>query len=97
MGNICGKESDAFAQPGRRLGVAPETPATVAVPASATAKAPKVGGPPRRLGGDNSNSSGGTPGSSPEEARRKAALAAEVSLTPLGLKCHYRGRACEAS
>ncbi|KAK0656109.1 hypothetical protein B0T16DRAFT_451720 [Cercophora newfieldiana] len=75
MGNICGKESDAFAQPGRRLGTTPETPASVPVPASATSPKAKVGGPPRRLGGD---SSADTSGSSPDEARRKAALAAEA-------------------
>ena len=71
MGNICGKESDAFSQPGRPLGTTPATPATAAVPASAT-KAAKVGGPPRRLGGESN---------APEyadDARSRAAAAAEV-------------------
>ncbi|KAK5655000.1 hypothetical protein OQA88_6759 [Cercophora sp. LCS_1] len=74
MGNICGKESDAFAQPGRRLGSAPVTPSTAPVPASATSKPSKVGGPPRTLGGAGGQASS----SSPDEARRRAAEAAEA-------------------
>ncbi|KAK3372504.1 hypothetical protein B0H63DRAFT_485040 [Podospora didyma] len=74
MGNLCGKESDPFAQPGRRLDSA-VTPAissgSIGVPASTAAayrtkrSSPKVGGPARTLGGGGSSSS--TP-SSPNTA-----------------------------
>jgi len=81
MGNICGKESDPFSKPGRRLDSAPTPAASASVPASVSAAGPKpakgVGGPPRRLGGSSSDQGGG--GGSADEARRKAALAAEVS------------------
>lgn len=80
MGNICGKESDPFSKPGRRLDSAPTPATSAAVPASASAgpkPAKVVGGPPRRLGGSSSDQGGG--GGNADEARRNAALAAEVS------------------
>ncbi|KAK1757645.1 hypothetical protein QBC47DRAFT_376601 [Echria macrotheca] len=70
MGNICGKESSAFAQPGRVLGTTPVQPTSAPIPKKV------VGGPPRRLG-TNTSSSATTP-ESQEDARRKAAQAAEA-------------------
>ncbi|KAI0555370.1 hypothetical protein F4679DRAFT_578754 [Xylaria curta] len=68
MGNICGKsESEAFSQPGRVLGCAPEQPQRASIPAH-------VGGPPRTLGGGGSPSAQGDA----DDARRRAAEAAEA-------------------
>ncbi|KAI1733742.1 hypothetical protein F4680DRAFT_454648 [Xylaria scruposa] len=75
MGNICGKsESEAFSQPGRVLGSAPEQPQRASIPAH-------VGGPPRTLGGGlgggGSPSAQGNSGDA-DDARRRAAEAAEA-------------------
>lgn len=72
MGNICGKQDDPFAQPGRRVGESanPQNNSkTVPVPK-------KVGGPGRTLG--NGPQEAGSASAGPDEARRKAAEAAEV-------------------
>lgn len=82
MGNICGKEADAFSQPGRRLDEAPAVRTSAAVPASASASVPvkattpKVGGPARTLGGSGAGGGGG--GGDVDDARRRAAAAAEA-------------------
>ncbi|KXX83025.1 hypothetical protein MMYC01_200524 [Madurella mycetomatis] len=78
MGNLCSSESDPFSQPGRRLGSTPAAPASVSVPASASAsrKPPRVGGPPRTLGGGSG--AGSASSQDPSDARRKAAEAAEA-------------------
>ena len=72
MGNICGKQDDPYAQPGRRVGSAPAQSSsnnkTVPVPK-------KVGGPGRTLGGTSQDSSA----AGADDARRRAAEAAEVS------------------
>ncbi|KAK0392618.1 hypothetical protein NLU13_2113 [Sarocladium strictum] len=75
MGNICGKQDDPFAQPGRRVGTSPSSNAqgssnnkTVPVPKK------KVGGPGRTLGGSSQEASS----ASADDARRRAAEAAEA-------------------
>ncbi len=79
MGALCSKESDAFAQPGRRLGEAPAQASSAAVPASAKPAPKVVGGPPRTLGGSGGEASSG--GDAAADARRRAAAAAEVSFS----------------
>jgi hypothetical protein len=78
MGNLCGKESpssDPFSQPGRTLSSAPPPKITPSVP-----NPQKVGGPPQSLGGSGSAApSGSTRSAEQEDARRRAAMAAEVS------------------
>ncbi|KAK4192696.1 hypothetical protein QBC35DRAFT_199868 [Podospora australis] len=82
MGNLCGKESDPFSEPGRRLDSAsapPRQPTTASVPSQRQQKqqTPKVGGPPRTLGGGGGSSPSS---SSQDDARKKAAEAAEARL-----------------
>ncbi|KAM7222326.1 hypothetical protein V8F06_002353 [Rhypophila decipiens] len=81
MGNLCGKESDHFATPGRRLDATPAQPKTASVPTGASRPSqppPKVGGPPRTLGGSGGGGGGaGSSSSAADDARRKAAEAAE--------------------
>ncbi|KXJ95788.1 hypothetical protein Micbo1qcDRAFT_192710 [Microdochium bolleyi] len=84
MGNLCSKsDGDNFSQPGRALGTAPEQPARVAVPASASRT---VGGPPRTLGGGGGGGAAGGDGSAADDARRKAAEAAEARLNAANSK-----------
>lgn len=80
MGNLCGRESDPFSQPGRRLGAAPAAPTSASVPASATSRKPTIVSESRTLGGSGqaSSSGGGGGGGGSDEARRNAAAAAEV-------------------
>jgi hypothetical protein len=78
MGNLCGKESpssDPFSQPGRTLSSAPPPKTISSVPGPQ-----KVGGPPKSLDGSSSAApSGSNRSAEQEDARRKAAMAAEVS------------------
>ncbi|KAI0189375.1 hypothetical protein EV127DRAFT_109136 [Xylaria flabelliformis] len=72
MGNICGKsESEAFSQPGRVLGSAPEQPQRASIPAH-------VGGPARTLGGGSPSAQGNSGDADADDARRRAAEAAEA-------------------
>lgn len=73
MGNICGKQDDPYAQPGRRVG---DSSASATNPSKKTVPVPKkVGGPGRTLGGSTSGDSGSA---GADEARRRAAEAAEA-------------------
>ncbi len=80
MGNLCGRESDPFAQPGRRLDSAPATPASVSVPAAASShrKPTVVGGSPRTLGGGSGPKQAAS--GDANDARLRAAKAAQVRL-----------------
>ncbi|KAL2212436.1 hypothetical protein CC79DRAFT_1329751 [Sarocladium strictum] len=72
MGNICGKQDDPYAQPGRRVGSTPGTNAQASNNKSVPVPK-KVGGPGRTLGGASQDSSS----ASADDARRRAAEAAE--------------------
>ncbi|KAH8179852.1 hypothetical protein LIA77_01371 [Sarocladium implicatum] len=77
MGNICGKQDDPYAQPGRRVGENTSASSTANSNSKKTVPVPKkVGGPGRTLGGSTSGDSGSAAGA--DEARRRAAEAAEA-------------------
>ncbi|KAK4131889.1 hypothetical protein BT67DRAFT_444302 [Trichocladium antarcticum] len=84
MGNLCGRESDPFAQPGRRLDSAPATPASASVPTTAHHRKPaaaSVGGTPHTLGGSTGPRQATSASTPADDARARAAAAAEERLS----------------